>query len=59
VYVFGGHNGNVFFDEVYRLDVKTRHWQKLPKTEGSPTQRACFSVDMLDEEKGIIMLIGG
>jgi hypothetical protein len=58
MFVFGGHNGNAFYNHIYFYDCDLQYWKKVENVNGIiPSVRSCSSFDLLENNKAI--LIGG
>eukprot|EP00929_Paragymnodinium_shiwhaense_P056489 TRINITY_DN28267_c0_g1_i2.p1 TRINITY_DN28267_c0_g1~~TRINITY_DN28267_c0_g1_i2.p1 ORF type:complete len:833 (+),score=147.44 TRINITY_DN28267_c0_g1_i2:170-2668(+) len=58
LYIFGGFDGSNCFDDLYVLDLDTRHWRKIEAGGDRPSGRASHSA-VTDELAGVMFIFGG
>mmetsp|Transcript_16906 Transcript_16906/g.37167 ORF Transcript_16906/g.37167 Transcript_16906/m.37167 type:complete len:917 (+) Transcript_16906:114-2864(+) len=58
LYIFGGFDGSNCFDDLYVLDLETRHWRKITPGGERPSGRASHSA-VTDELAGVMYIFGG
>eukprot|EP01119_Soliformovum_irregulare_P021655 TRINITY_DN7257_c0_g1_i5.p1 TRINITY_DN7257_c0_g1~~TRINITY_DN7257_c0_g1_i5.p1 ORF type:complete len:212 (-),score=42.71 TRINITY_DN7257_c0_g1_i5:35-670(-) len=57
LFVYGGHNGFTFFEDLHWFDLNEQTWHSGAVSEFRPPLRACFTLKTLDQGK--ILLVGG
>lgn len=58
LYIFGGFDGSNCFDDLYVLDLDTRHWRKIEAGGERPSGRASHSA-VTDDLAGVMYIFGG
>lgn len=58
LYIFGGFDGSNCFDDLYVLDLDSRHWRKIEAGGDRPSGRASHSA-VTDDLAGVMYIFGG
>mmetsp|Transcript_25263 Transcript_25263/g.72852 ORF Transcript_25263/g.72852 Transcript_25263/m.72852 type:complete len:757 (-) Transcript_25263:91-2361(-) len=58
LYIFGGFDGSNCFDDLYVLDLETKHWRRIEAGGDRPSGRASHSA-VTDDLAGVMYIFGG